>query len=101
MNKTIEYYVQDIDSYIIIEELSKAEAIENVMSAIESNRQYNDGDAAFVLYNDNSMYDCGDGSENGAFKKSNIKGIIISNGSTIQVYGKYTIDELGIVDFVY
>jgi hypothetical protein len=96
--KTIIHHIEDIDADMIIEECTKKEITEIMLETLEYGCNE---DSVAVLYKDGSFYSniCGD--VDGKFRRNNIKAIILDNGCTTEVYGKYTVNECGIVDFVY
>ena len=78
---------------IIIEEMNRKEALQAVAQFIEDANAAGIGSVLFVWieYNDGKFYSNSEGVEEGSFKKSGIKGMILDNGATYQIFGKYEV----------
>lgn len=73
----------------IIEECTRKEIVTNLEELIENKEEF-DG-SIYVEYKDGRFYQLIDGEEcgNRSYKRNDIYRIIVDNGSTYQVYGKY------------
>ena len=94
MSKTVEYENEFGDT-IKVEEMSRVEAIEQViywMEVIETS-DYSTDCYIYVEYNDGSYYINFDGDISGKFKKTGIKNIIMDDGYEYYIYGPYIINE--------
>ena len=85
---------------IIVERYSISEGIKLALETIESieyceNAGYKYIDSSvYVLYKDGSEYFNGEGGDDGKFRRTGIKTIIIDcEGCCYQIAGKYTVDE--------
>jgi len=81
---------QVIKNEIIIEECNRKEALQIAEDIISSNFT---GSDLFVSieYNDGSVYTNYEGCEEGSFRKTNIRGIMIDNSATFQIFGSYEV----------
>jgi len=89
-------YRDEFGDEITVEEMTRKEAVETVEYWIEciEDSPYSETDMyIWVEYNDGSFYKNYDGDIEGVFKKRNIKGVILDDGSEYCVYGDYIVDE--------
>ena len=87
----------------IVEERSRKDLVETVSDAIEDARNgyYWDDCGIWVEYDDGGYFSYIDGDMDGSFRKQHIKGIVIDNGSTSEVYGDYRMaDDNMLVELV-
>jgi len=75
----------------IVEECSRKELVDEVSEMVADAKAgiYWDYYSAWVEYVDGSWFSYIEGDMDGRFLKTNISGIIVSNGSTYEVYGDY------------
>lgn len=86
---------------IIVEECTRKEIKEAINEALFAIRVFEDTDTAVsIKYKDGSTYeeDYFTGYPSGRTKMTNIIFAVVDNGSTYQVFGKYTIDNNGIIE---
>lgn len=86
-----------------VEERSRKELVEEISYAVADAKagRYWDDYSIWVEYDDGGWFSYIDGDMDGKFRKQHIKGIIISNGSTYEVYGNYhMIDDNMLVELI-
>lgn len=87
----------------IVEECSRKELVEEAASAVADARAgyYWDDCSIWIDYDDGTYFSYIEGDMDGDFKKQHIKGIVIDNGSTYEVYGDYgMVDDNMLVELV-
>lgn len=102
--KKVEYDIIDIDDIkSVVYETNKQKEILTVLDEmIENSNIYGwkyifEDDSFYIEYKDGSTYEANCFGEYGTYKKKNIDRIIYVNASDTWVYGKYDVNEYGIV----
>lgn len=95
---TREFLIKDIDCKVIIEVMTRKNALEYIDEHIE-NIEYDMSDFAFsILYKDGSEDSVvGNDYDGHKIKRQNIESIVIDNPETSMVFGNYEINEYGVV----
>lgn len=87
----------------IVEERSRRELLDEIadmVSDAKSGYRWDDY-SAWVEYDDGGYFSYIEGDIDGAFRKQHVKGIIVSNGSTYEVFGRYRmIDDNMLVELI-
>lgn len=95
--KTLE--TKDFQIFEIFESLKEAKATIN-QDYIDNMDYISEDDTLFIKYKDGSYFSIFDVVE-GTYKKTGIETVIISNGSTTQIYGNYRIYNMDDTDVEY
>lgn len=90
------YFDEYTECEIFVEEMGRKEALEYAKDFIDAIEfaDYTTDMSVYVEYKDGSFYHNLDGDIDGTFKKSNVKAIILDDGSEYYVYGKYTMSDI-------
>lgn len=96
--KTVKYYDEYTECEIMVEEMSRKEALEcacDFIDGIELSNYLNQSSdmSVYVEYNDGTYYHNINGDITGNFKKRNIKAIILDDGYEYYIFGNYIMDE--------
>lgn len=101
MIREVEY--QNPFGITYVEECTRKELLESISYAVDDARSgyYWDDYSIWVEYDDGSYFSYIEGDMDGVFRKQHIKGIIVSNGSTYEVFGQYKmVDDNMLVELV-
>ena len=96
--KAVKYYDEYTECEIMVEEMSRKEALEyacDFIEGIELSDYLNQSSdmSVYVEYNDRTYYHNINGDITGNFKKRNIKAIILDDGYEYYIFGNYIMDE--------
>lgn len=101
--KKVEYSVKDLDLSVVVWETDRQKDIlDNLDEMLENAEVFGwayifENDSFYIEYNDGTSFSAGESYEEGVYKKRNIKRIIWNNANDTQVYGKYEVNEYGVV----
>jgi hypothetical protein len=71
---------------------TQSEAVEMIKDCFKNNKEWlSDDDTLYIRYKDGSSYYLSEGIEEGSFKRIGLELVIISNGSTNQLFGTFEI----------
>ena len=94
--KQVIYRDEEFDDEIFVEEMTLKEAIEYAVDWYNGLKEMPEGYAnmyMYIEYKDGSIYSNSDGDEDGRFKKTGIKSMVLDDGYEYYIYGKYTMNE--------
>ena len=95
------FKVEDIDCEIIVEVVSKQKDIFDFLDEYIDNLSYDwfDGsdDSFEILYNDGTSEYISDDYDGHKIRRNNIASMVYNNACTAVVYGKFEVNEYGIV----
>ena len=99
---TKEYYNEELDSKISVEEMSRTEAVQYIKDWVDgiSNAPYSTDLSVYVKYTDGSSYINIDGDVSGKLKFRGIKGCILDDGYEYYIYGQYEMADSLIPELV-
>lgn len=90
------YKDEELDCEIFVEEMTLKEATEYAVDWYNGLRETPVGYSnmyMYIEYKDGSIYSNLDGDEDGRFKKTGIKSMVLDDGYEYYIYGKYTMTE--------
>ncbi len=97
------YYREDIDDYVIVWETHRQKDILDILDELLENSKtlgWNycfEDDTFYIEYKDGTTYYAGQFDEDGEYRKKGIAKIVYTNANDTQVFGKYEVNEYGIV----